>query len=171
MHKLFAAFMGVFASIGTFFHGGQPANSQSTNKPAVYGTAASPSGSMRWEKGNKMHIPQGERPFFGTVTAVTGSTLTVTMQRPMMMRSHISITPSITPPEPKTITVTLASSTTYTGGTQSDITTGTKIAGVGTVNTDGSITAVKVSINPTMPSGMPHRYGLRGKGFKNQNQQ
>lgn len=177
MHNFLAGFMGFFVGVTSMFHGGAtppPMNhTPSTQQANVSGTPASPSGMMYANrKGDRegMNLPQGERPFFGTVTNVNGSVLTVQMQgmmfRPMMRHPQTTITPTLTltPPAPRSITVDLTSSTTYTGGTQSDITTNTKVSGVGTSNSDGSITAIKIQINPTppampsgMPSGFPHR--------------
>ncbi|HSW97342.1 MAG TPA: hypothetical protein VLF89_05960 [Candidatus Saccharimonadales bacterium] len=160
MHNLFAGLLGLFASIGTFFHGGQPAQQPMMN---VYmNTTATPSGSITpgYGKGGQGRMnTNGERPFFGTVTAVNGSTITIEMQGFMrMMRSpDDSVTPTITitPAQARTITITVNSSTTYTGGSFADITTGTKIAGIGKTTSDTAITATKISINPTIPSGAP----------------
>lgn len=52
--------------------------------------------------------------------------------------------------------VNLSSTTTYnktTAGSKSDVTTGTSIAVFGTANSDGSVTAQSVSINPQMRFG------------------
>lgn len=99
------------------------------------------------------------------MTAVNGATLTLQMTMPqgfMMMRRHYSpsVTPTITPastPTPKTLTIMLTSSTKYTGGSESDITVNTKVAGVGTLGSDGSLTATQVTINPTFPTGFPQK--------------
>ena len=51
-----------------------------------------------------------------------------------------------------TLTVDLTSTTQYTGGAQSDIQNGTRIGGYGTKNTDGSINAQQIMINPSQPA-------------------
>lgn len=166
MHSLFAGLMGIFASVGTFFHGGQPAKQPMMN--GVYmNTTATVSGTITpgYERGGRgMMNTNGERPFFGIVTAVSGSTITIGMQRPIMMmkREDTTLTPTITPPAAKTITITVDSSTTYIGGSLSDITTGIKIAGIGKTTSDTAITAAKIEINPTMPSGTPPGMFERG---------
>ena len=153
MHSLFAGLMGLFVGLGSFFHGGQgvPAHIQQTSTVQQASSSGAPaatgSGHRMFGRGRK--LPNGEKPFFGTVTAVNGSALTVQMQWPMRPNQQAAT--------PKTLTVTLTSTTTYTGGTQASITTNTKIAGVGTTNSDGSITATQVRINPTFPTGFPHR--------------
>lgn len=161
MHNLLAGFMGFFVGVTSLFHGGAtppPMNHTASMQQAnISGTPASSSGMMR--RSGKMNLPQGEKPFFGTVTAVNGSTLTVQMMwmmgsGPMHMRRTQT---TITPPASKSMTIDLTSATTYTGGSQSDIVVNMKVAGVGTSNSDGSITAIKVQINPVMPTGFPHR--------------
>ena len=172
MHNLFAGLMGFFMGFGAMFHGGNPAiphTQAQTNLQANVSPNASPSGKFKG-MGRRMNLSQGERPFFGTVTNVNGSTLTLQMQMPMMrFRRNPSITPTISLPEPQTITVTVDSSTQYTGGSLSDITTNTKIAGVGKVNSDGSIAALQIRINPPMPSGMPMMRDFHGKGQPGEN--
>src|SRR5579859_5622871 len=85
MHSFLAGFMGLFMSMGAFFHGGasfhNPANQpQPAQQVNVTGT---PSGMMRF--GFRRNPPQGERPFFGIVTNISGSTLTIQMQNRMGM--------------------------------------------------------------------------------------
>lgn len=156
MHNFIAGLMGLFMGLSSFFHGGHGlhahTNQTQTNQQAS-GTA-SPSGMIQrgFGRGRGMNLPVGQRPFFGTVTAVNGSTLTVQMVLPGRPAfNNPSMTPSITPGATQTITVTLDSNTQYTGGSQSDITINSKIAGVGKVNSDGSITATQIRVNATMP--------------------
>lgn len=162
MHNLFAGVFGIFAGIATFFHGGaaiahSPAtHMQTVQQASTSGTQASPSGLMKKREGWDAKLPQGERPFFGTVTAVNGSTLTVQMRAIPVRRNNTTPTPT----SPQTITITLTSATKYTGGSQSNITTNTRIAGIGKTNTDGSLTAIQVRINPTIPTGFAHREGF-----------
>lgn len=86
MHGLFAGLMGIFAGFTTFFHGGHilppSANqAQTVQQTNISGTPASPSGTMKNRFGREMKLPTGERPFFGTVTVVNGSTLTLALVR------------------------------------------------------------------------------------------
>jgi len=94
-------------------------------------------GARRFGKGMP-NMPAGSKPIFGDVTIVNGNTLTIKRQS----RNGSGTT----------ITVDLTSSTQYTGGSQSDIQMGTRIAGYGTANSDGSINAEKITINPTFPT-------------------
>ena len=81
------------------------------------------------------NMPQGSTPIFGQVSAVSGNQLTI--QRKSRNGNGT------------TITVDLTSSTQYSGGSQSDIQTGTRIGGYGTANSDGSINAQQIMINPS----------------------
>ena len=161
MHNIFAGILGFFLSIGSIFHGG--ANPPVSNVPQiprtnVSGTPAA-AGNGGYGFGQGRNLPQGERPFFGTVTGVSGSTLTIQTQG---RRGPNGSTPAATPGSPQTLTVNLDSATTYSGGVQSDIAANTRIAGVGRTNSDGSITAVSIQINPTMPTGSPRGQGRMG---------
>ena len=80
-------------------------------------------------------IPDGSKPFFGQVSAVSGSKITLSSMNN------------------STVTVIISSSTEFSGGIKSDIKAGTRIAGYGTTDSGGSVEAVKVMINPTIPSG------------------
>jgi hypothetical protein len=86
-------------------------------------------------QGAPQSIPDGSKPFFGQVSAVSGSKITLSSMNN------------------STVTVIISSSTEFTGGIKSDIKTGTMVAGYGTAGSGGSIEAVKIMINPTMPSG------------------
>jgi len=97
-----------------------------------------PSGTKGFGRGQFGNMPSGSKPIFGQVTAVNGNTLTVQRQS----RNGNGTT----------ITVDLSSSTQYTGGSQNNIQNGTRIAGYGTANSDGSINAEKITINPTFPT-------------------
>ena len=95
------------------------------------------------------NMPQGSTPIFGQVTAVSGNQITV--QRQSRNGNGTSIT------------VTLSSSTQYTGGSQSNIQIGTRIGGYGTANSDGSINAQQITINPS--------FGGRGQSNPHNNNQ
>jgi hypothetical protein len=86
-------------------------------------------------QGAPQSIPDGSKPFFGQVSAVSGSKITLSSMNN------------------STVTVIISSSTEFSGGIESDIKAGTKVAGYGTTGSGGSIEAVKIMINPTMPSG------------------
>lgn len=81
------------------------------------------------EKTKEAVIPKGQEPFFGIVTNVKDSIITI---------QSTGTT--------KTLTVKLHNEIIYSGGKQSDITKDVKIAGIGKTNEDGSITAVKLEI-------------------------
>ena len=143
MHDLFSGLMGFFLGIGGFFHGGAAVHS-SINQPQPsqqVNTIGTPSGIMNrgYGFGHKKNLPNGERPFLGTVTNVNGSTLTIQGQGRMMGNGQ-------------TITVDLTANTQYKGGSQSDIKSGSRIAGYGIANSDGSINAQQVMINQMMPN-------------------
>lgn len=96
------------------------------------------SSTHRSGRGMAQNVPAGDKSFFGMVSVVNGSTVTLSGRA--------------------TTTVMLTSSTKYTGGAQTDIQIGKRILGYGTPNADGSITAVNVTVNmPNMPQG-----GFRG---------
>lgn len=116
-----------------------PASSQSTNtnQPGSNQNPR-PSGMHGFGKGQFGNMPSGSKPIFGLVTAVSGNTLTI--QRQSRNGSGTSIT------------VDLSSATQFSGGSQSNIQNGTKIAGYGTANSDGSVNAQRITINPTFPT-------------------
>lgn len=165
MHSLIAGFMGFFMGFGGFFHGG--ASVPHNANQAQITQQASISGMPRFGRGGKrgfgddpgrMGLQDDEQRFFGLVTAVNGSTITVQMQG-MMWRPSGTITPTITPRVQRTFTITLDSGTAYTGGSATDIVTNTRVAGIARKNSDGSLTAISVQINPTVPTGFPLRGG------------
>ncbi|MDD5489425.1 MAG: hypothetical protein PHP25_01945 [Candidatus Moranbacteria bacterium] len=86
-------------------------------------------------QGAPQSIPDGSKPFFGQVSAVSGNKITLSSMNN------------------STVTVIISSSTEFTGGIKSDIKTRTRVAGYGTAGSGESIEAVKIMINPTMPSG------------------
>ena len=86
------------------------------------------------------NLPVGSKPFFGTITSVSGSQVTI---------SGHSRTSSTT----VTTIVDITAATQFTGGSQSSLASGTRIAGYGTANSDGSINGVNVQINPSFGNG------------------
>jgi hypothetical protein len=107
-----------------------------TVNPNAEGNLPSPGkpGSGR-PQGTPQSIPDGSKPFFGQVSAVSGSKITLSSMNN------------------SAVTVILSSSTEFSGGIKSDIKAGTRVAGYGTTDSGGSVEAVKVMINPTVPSG------------------
>lgn len=144
MQSIIVGIMGFFLGITSIFTGG--VKPVVTPLPAAVQQVQGVSTSSGTTRGN---LPQGEQRFFGTVTNANGSTLTLQMQS----RSQGSAA--------KSVTVTLNGSTTYTGGAETDITANTRVTGVGQTNSDGSLTAISVQINPVMPSGFPQGRGGR----------
>ncbi len=168
MHNFFSGLIGLFVGLGAFFHGNSVLPIQHTQPQMLREASNSanvnlnPSGYMRSGEFGNEHLASmsGQRPFFGKVTEVNGSTITVTLVVPQFRMMHPlnpSITLTITPPVAKTINILLDDTTRYNGGTQSDIIVNTNIAGIGKLNTDGSITAETVQINPTVPTSFPTR--------------
>lgn len=119
------------------FSQASPASSQANSAT----TSTSPqaphqSASRSFGRGQGIAIPSGATPFFGQVTSVNDTTITIQRQG-----KNANATP---------ITLTLTSSTQYTGGTQNDIQTGTRVAGYGIANSDGSLSAEQLVINPNL---------------------
>ena len=81
------------------------------------------------------NLPAGSKPFFGSVSAVSGSQITLSSRNN------------------STTTITISGNTEFDGGTKDQIISGARIAGYGTANSDGSIVATKITINPAMPGG------------------
>ena len=75
----------------------------------------------------------GIRPFFGTITANSGST--ITLDHSLGNGSNSSIT------------INLTASTTYASGGAADLTVGSKVSGLGTINADKSLSALKIVPN------------------------
>ena len=113
---------------------------------------SAPDGNGAAKRGPMANIPSGQKPFFGQVASVSGSTLTITTHT-MNRGASSPEGSSASSASPTTITVTLTSSTTFSGGTESTLASGVRIFGYGTPNSDGSITATNIQINPTRPTG------------------
>lgn len=83
----------------------------------------------------------GARPIFGTVTSISGTTMTITSQTG------------------NTVTVLLAGNPTISNNgasaSVSDIATGASVAVVGTAGTDGTIAATRILLNPSFGGGQP----------------
>lgn len=100
--------------------------------------------------GQRMQIPDGSTPIIGKITSIKDDRITIESMQP-----GADATPSS-----KMITIMLDSSTQYTGGTKDDLKTDAQIAGYGTENEDGSVTAQMIVLNiqermGTLPSGAP----------------
>jgi hypothetical protein len=155
MHNFFAGLMGLIVGFGSFFHPihGVHSSLEPTQEASISATPI-PSGFLHrgGGRGKGMSFRNGQRPFFGTVTTINGSTLTVQLDFPGRFAK-----PSITPPVTKTMTIILDSNTKYVDGTQSDITVHAPIAGVGKVNSDGTINATMIRLHAMLPGG---RFGV-----------
>ncbi len=77
-------------------------------------------------------LPAGSKPIFGQITSIADNKLTV-----QGMSGDLN--------------VSISDSTKYTGGTKSDLKIDDRIVGYGTANSDGSITAQELTINPSFP--------------------
>ncbi len=149
MNNILGGIIGFFISLTSLFHGvnGVAASTHSPIKspPQVnISTNSSTSADKRdiVNYDQRKNLPAGEKPFFGTIESINGSTLTIRTQ--FRGRTNLQITPRV----PKSLTVNLDTSTQYIGGTQSTLQINTKIAGIGKINSDDSITAIKITINP-----------------------
>lgn len=125
-------------------------NSSSTSVLSANSTNQNPanqrfgrSGGGRGFRGN---LPAGATPIFGQITNVTDNSITVSGRN-------------------GDLNVVLNASTKYTGGTKSDLKANDRVFGYGTSNSDGSITAQQITINPSFPG----RQG--GSNQMNQNPQ
>ena len=109
-----------------------------------------------------MNMPAGAKLIFGSVTAVNGSTVTLST----MGRS--SSTAPLAAVAPSTLDVTLDASTQYQGGTQADIKMGVRVMGYGTTTADGALEAQSLRIvpagGPGGPGGGRGGYGGDGRG-------
>ena len=134
---ILAVAISLIAGLGGFGLGRATASKTQTASAASNG--AGNGGQSGFGRGSGGGRRFGGRPVFGMVSSLSGNTL------------------SITDSTGGTHAVMLSSSTTYTNGTatasQSDLTAGTKVAAFGQTASDGTITATRVIINPTIPSG------------------
>lgn len=89
------------------------------------------------------NMPVGSKPFFGSIASVSGSQITISGHS----RNSSSTVTTI---------VDITSSTQFQGGAQTDLAVGARVAGYGTANSDGSINAINLQINPS--------FGGRGQG-------
>ena len=125
------------------------ANGQNNTPPPASPTST-PSTSPSPGNFSMKNIPAGSKAFFGTIASSDGTTITLTA-RNIGKRSGANTTP--TAPTTTTMTITVNSATQISGGDATALIQGTRIAGYGTLNSDGSITATQISINPQMPTG------------------
>jgi len=125
-------------------HAGQAGNS-------TPGSANNPGGRSGFH-GAMSNIPAGSKPFFGPIASVNGSQITIAS----MSRNHspASGTSGLQAGATSTtITVNIVGDTAFNGGTKDNLTVGTRIFGYGTANSDGSINAQNIQINPQHPGG------------------
>ncbi len=98
--------------------------------------------SIRLNPANKTSIQKrqhavGVRPFFGTITGINDNIITIN-------QVHGKAGGTSTP-----TTIKLNTDTVYTTGDKSSLAIGTSIAGIGIINSDKTITALKISPNST----------------------
>jgi hypothetical protein len=129
-----------------------PANASST-MPGMQGHTMASSTSGHFGMQN---LPPGSKPFFGTIASVSGSQVTISGHS----RNSSTTVSTI---------IDITASTKFTGGSQTSLTSGTRIVGVGTANSDGSINATSLQINPTF-SGRGQGGGHYQSGGSNQAQ-
>lgn len=105
------------------------------------------------------NIPAGDTMFFGTIQSVSGQTLVVsTFARPTGGAPN-SGSGTNTPPTSTPVTVMLVSGTTFgPSTTASGLTSGTRVFGYGTPNSDGSINAAQIQIMMMRQGGGSGRY-------------
>ena len=120
---------------------------RSQNNPQVAGAQTSNGqfGRGGFRRGN---FPAGSRPIFGQVASVSGSSFTVQSRRG------------------GTLTIKITSSTQFTNGSQSDLASGVRVGGYGSPNSDGSINAQSLIINPSFGN---FRSGGNGGSYNNSN--
>jgi len=145
MKGLLTGVLAFFVGIGSFFHGGTPAQQQTKNDgpkvtisitppTTLSGTPpVMPSGSAnRQEKNNRQ-----TNMLMGTVSIVTDTSVTIKDMRG------------------ESTTIILNDETIYKNGSKSDIVVNSKVAIKLKQTTDSSKVALSIEINPTLPSGMP----------------
>lgn len=125
--------------------GREASNPAGTSSPRGFGEGENMASSTprgRGVGGTFGSLPEGSRPFFGTVKSVDGSLVILSSFRGREGGSGDT-----------SLAVKVSGSTEISGGIQSDIAGGTRIAGYGPENDDGSIAAEKIQINPELPQG------------------
>jgi hypothetical protein len=109
----------------------RPASPSASALPDMKGKPPMPSGGLR------QNIPEGSQPFFGTVSNLSEGSFSI---KSPMGESKIVFT----------------ASTTFEGGSSSNLKNDVRVGGYGTKNNDNTITALKIQINPSMPErGQP----------------
>lgn len=132
-------------------------SSADNNSPTVAGASSSAgdgsglsSGSDSGQHGHMINIPAGSKPFFGQIASIDGLKLVISSS----MKNHNNADSAGTSGgTSSTVTVVLNSNTTFGGGTKDNLASGVRIFGYGTANSDGSITAANIQINPSRPAG------------------
>lgn len=150
MKGFFAGIVAIFASIGSFFHGGQPATLAPTDSQVMITPGANdqkdhtfPDEAM---SGTPMPRPSGApqngknmQMVMGTISSVTATSMT------------------IDDPRNASTTIIIDDATTYTNGTKSELAKNVRVAVKLKATTDGSKVAESVELNPTVPSGAPNK--------------
>lgn len=152
MQKLFPVVIGVVAIAligGVVFlvvYHKQPANNSVLGSNSQNSNFGGPNGQGRG-RGNFPQLPAGAKRIFGQITSVNGENITVQGRNG------------------NTLNIKLNDSTKYSGGSKTDLAVNTRIAGYGSANSDGSITAEQLMINPTFGGRGPNG----GSGSNNYN--
>ena len=118
---------------------------KSNTKTPVVATNSSASGVNIG--GGYVGYSSANRPIFGQITAVNGTSFTVDNQR-----------------TGGSTTVDTSNSTTYTGGTSASLAVGVTIIVRGTTDSSGTIQATSVGINPTIGGGGVSSSGTSSPG-------
>ena len=150
----------ILASVGVASH----ASAETNDGAAIQGQNQIPAGMMHKGPGELGRMGQGMRPAaFGTVTAISGNTITITSQQ---FKRNTEQTTNTTPPAPTTTIYTIDATNAKvnvkgTASSVSAITVGDKIMVVGTT-TGTNITATMINDSVTM--GGPGMMGRDGQG-------
>jgi hypothetical protein len=150
MKGFFAGIVAIFASIGSFIHGGQPATQPPTDSQVMTTPGANDQKDNKFPdealSGTPRSRPSGAPPDGKNMQMVMGTISSVT-------------TTSVTIDDPRnaSTTIILNDATTYTNGTKSELAKDVRVAVKLKSTTDGSKVAESVELNPTVPSGAPNK--------------
>lgn len=142
MQKYFYIGIGTIAALligGVTFlvHHQQPINNSVLNSTTQGGSSGRFGRSGR-HFGN---FPAGSIPIFGNIASVAGNALVIQRRNGTLLNVFVN------------------NNTQYTGGTQTNLAANTRVGGYGTKNSDGTIIAQKLIINPS--------FGNRNSGNSN----
>lgn len=137
MDQIMAGIIAFFMGIGSFFQFGQAPTPQSTNLTTQQSTT--PAAKIdEYAKKYENIYKEGARPFFGQVIEVKKSEIIIEVTTNMNTANTTN--------EKSRLNIKIDNSTSFIGGKQSDITKSSKVAGIGKMNKDGSLTASKLQV-------------------------